>query len=127
MSKRDLTAPRSPRTRSVRTVALALLGAILASGDASGQVSLPPVQVPSLPPVESPIAVDETLASATRAADLKRLQELRLTRVRELLRKHRDVLEADPRGAVILRSEVLGVLDAEATVARPVRRRLPGE
>jgi subtilisin family serine protease len=52
----------------------------------------------------------------TGAADLKRLQELRLMRVRELLRKHRDVIEADPRGAPILRSEVLAFSPSSAAI-----------
>lgn len=74
---------------------------------ATAQMALPPVQVPGIPTVDLPVDVNETLSNATDRLDPRRLSDARLLRVRELIRTHRDVIEADPDGAPILRSEVL--------------------
>src|SRR5262245_34321941 len=83
-----------------------------------GQVSLPPVQVPGLPRVEPPIDVDETLSNTTRTLDPKNLRDLRQLRVRDLLRQHRDVVEADPQGAPMVRGEVLAFSPSTAVLER---------
>lgn len=89
-------------------VACAVLASTLAmSGDVCGQVSLPSVQVPGLPRVEAPVDLGDTVSSLSRTLDPRRLRDLRLLRVRDLIREHRDVIEADPQGAPILRGEVL--------------------
>jgi subtilisin family serine protease len=46
--------------------------------------------------------------------DPRQLRELRARRVRELLRRHSDVLETDPQGAPIVRGEVLALTSAAA-------------
>lgn len=45
------------------------------------------------------------------------LQGLRGLQVRELLRSHRDALEADPQGEAIVRARVLAVMPSEAALA----------
>ena len=62
-------------------------------------VRLPPVGVPNLPAATAPL--DATLS---RTDDVQALRELRRLHVRELLR-HRDVIEADPHGAPIVRGD----------------------
>lgn len=78
---------------------------VLAARLAGAQVTLP--QVPNLP-IQTPIDLDRTLNGAL-AANPERLLELRRLKIRDLLRTRRAVLEADPRGAPIIRSEVLAL------------------
>ncbi len=85
------------------------------TGDLRAQISLPSVPLPNLPRVDTPVDLDRTLNRATDTLDLR---ELRLNRVRNLIRTHRDVIEADPRGAPILRSEVLAFSPSEQAVER---------
>jgi subtilisin family serine protease len=81
---------------------------------AAAQAGLPAVRLPSLPPVGAaalpavgvPPLTGET-AAALGELDPGSLRELRQRRIRELLRRHRDVLEADPHGAPIVRGELL--------------------
>ncbi|MBB6092676.1 subtilisin family serine protease [Povalibacter uvarum] len=70
---------------------------------------LPQVQLPQLP-VETPLNVDGTLNRTLELADPERLRQLR---VRDLLRRNRDVVEADPRGAPIVRSEIAALSPTE--------------
>jgi len=71
-------------------------------------VRLPPVGVPNLPAATAPL--DATLS---RTDDVQALRELRRLHVRELLR-HRDVIEADPHGAPIVRGEILALAARDA-------------
>jgi len=97
----------------VRNVVLAglLLGV---AAQAAAQVGLPAVRLPNLPPVGVPAlpAVGVPPLTGEAAATLGQLDSaslrgLRQQRIRELLRRHRDVLEADPNGAPIVRGELL--------------------
>ncbi|HET9331808.1 MAG TPA: S8 family serine peptidase [Steroidobacteraceae bacterium] len=72
-------------------------------------VRLPAVGVPNVPAATAPL--DATLA---RADDVQALRELRHLHVRELLR-HRDVIEADPHGAPIVRGEILALAAEDAS------------
>lgn len=92
--------------KALRVIAVAMPTLLLAAGGARAQVSLP-VQVPNLPRIDTPVDLDRTVGQVTDRLDPRVLQSLRITRVRELLRKHRDVIEADPNGAPMRRSEVL--------------------
>src|SRR5688572_24260390 len=98
-------APYSPiAMRRIRTTgAWALLLLAWWSGALAQTL---PVHVPlpstPLPTGELVRGVDGVL----RAAPDQALREVRRLRVRELLRVNRQVLEADPRGAPILRNEV---------------------
>ncbi|HEY0767642.1 MAG TPA: S8 family serine peptidase [Steroidobacteraceae bacterium] len=97
----------------MRTIVLTLLLAIAAA--AAAQVGLPPVRLPELPGVRLPnlpaaglpLDIDKSAAALAGEIDPRRLRELRALRIRELLRRHRDVLEADPHGAPMVRGEVL--------------------
>jgi subtilisin family serine protease len=88
------------------------------SGSAFGQI-LPPVQVPNLPGLptgELNRTVDDTVNGTLRAADPQQLREVRRLRVRELLRNNRTGLEADPRGAPIVRSEIVALSPSPAAL-----------
>jgi subtilisin family serine protease len=80
------------------------------------QVSLPPVQVPNLPPVAG--ALEETLERPLNRLDPKLLRTLRETRLRTLLRENRDTIEADPTGAPMLRRQVLAFDPTPAALTR---------
>lgn len=92
---------------------MVLLGVV--SSPAQAQVSLP-VQVPGVPPVNLPGDLDQTVSGVTERLDRKRLSDVRPLRIREMLRTHRDVLEADPKGAPMLRSEVLAFSPSAAAL-----------
>lgn len=81
---------------------------------AAAQV-LPQVPVPNLP-VQLPVDINGTASTVTRQLDPKRLQDARLIRVQELIRRHRDTFEADPKGNAIIRSEVLAYSPSEASL-----------
>ncbi|HEX4619755.1 MAG TPA: hypothetical protein VH135_08490, partial [Steroidobacteraceae bacterium] len=102
-----------------------LLTALLscAAAAAPAQVRLPEVRLPNLPAVDVPAVSTQGLAPLTgdAAAALgelspSALRALRQQRIRELLRRHRDVLEADPRGAPIVRGEVLAFAPEESVL-----------
>jgi subtilisin family serine protease len=79
------------------------------------QIALPRVPVPDLP-AQLPVDVNGTVGAAAGQIDAKQLRGARLVRVRDLLRRNRDVLEADPEGAPIVRSEVLAFSPTEAAL-----------
>jgi subtilisin family serine protease len=103
-----------PKRRWHVWTALAL--AVLAPR-ALAQVALPSVRLPDLPilPTEE---LNTTLDGVLRTADPRQLRELRRLRVRELLRTNRAALEADPRGAPILRSEVVALSPTQEALDR---------
>jgi hypothetical protein len=70
-----------------------------AAATAIAQVSLPGVPLPRLPPVTQPVT--GTLRAAGSA-----LEDARTLQVRELLRRERATVEADPDGQPILRRQV---------------------
>jgi len=81
---------------------LRIVGIVAAAGAAAtaiAQVSLPGVPVPRLPPVTEPVA--GTVRTASSA-----LEQARNLQVRELLRRERLTVEADPQGQPILRRQV---------------------
>jgi hypothetical protein len=85
--------------------AITLMVLLGATQVAAAQVGLPAVRLPSLPAVGVPgSAVPGLLSANGQAADL---DELRQLRIRELLRRHADALEADPHGDAIVRGQVL--------------------
>jgi len=84
------------------------------SGSAFGQI-LPPVQLPTVPGLPTD-ELNRTVNGTLRAADPQQLREVRRLRVRELLRTNRTGLEADPRGAPILRNEVVALSPSPAAL-----------
>lgn len=104
--------------------ALALASLLLFAASATGQVTLPPVRLPQLPPAtlpdlpatSVPLDVGKSAAALAGEVDPRRLRELRVLRIGELLRRHRDVLEADPHGAPVVRGEVLALAPSAAAL-----------
>jgi hypothetical protein len=110
---------------------------IAATGNtAHAQLRLPsvnlPLQSPSLP--FGGELLRETGSRLDRIGELPELRQLRLGTVNKLLRRHRDALEADPRGDPVVRREILawspgkaGLAAAEAAGLTVLReRRLDG-
>ena len=95
----------------VRVLVASLL--VLAQA-AQAQIALPPVRLPGLPAVGLPVDVDKTLPAVSGALDPGRLQDLRKLRALDLIRRHPTVIEPDPNGAPIIRSEVLVFSPSEA-------------
>ncbi|HEY0684234.1 MAG TPA: S8 family serine peptidase [Steroidobacter sp.] len=100
-------------TKFIHVCAILLLAA---AGSARAQVGLP-VQVPNLPglPTDS---LNRTVNGVLDQADPRRLSELRQVRIRNLLRTNRTVLESDPRGAPIVRNEVVALSPTQAALDR---------
>src|ERR1700730_1846982 len=101
----------------------ALTWLLLIASTAGAQVGLPSVRLPQVPGVlpnlpapEVPLDVDKSAAALAGEVDPRRLRELRALRIRELLRRHRDVLEADPHGAPIVRGELLALSPSAAAL-----------
>lgn len=95
---------------------LLLLGLVaIAASPARAQIGLPPVQLPNLPVVDTQ-PLNRTVNGVLEQADPQRLRELRRLRIRSLLRTNRAVLEADPRGAPIVRNEVVALSPTQAAL-----------
>jgi hypothetical protein len=115
--------------------AVALLVFLLGSASAHAQLRLPSLNLP-LPqglPIDNHLVRDRVGALLDRTA-LPDLRELRLSEVSRLLRQHRRVLEADPRGDPIVRREILAWSPTPAALAAaaaagltPVREQRLGE
>ena len=90
---------------------LTLLLILSACAPAPAQIALPPVRVPSLP--APPLTALQPLERATALPEA----QLRRLKVRELLRRHRELLEEDPEGNPIVRGEVLLIAPSEPTLA----------
>ena len=95
---------------------LSLCLALGFAGSAVGQI-LPPVQLPNVPVLPTD-ELNRTVNGALRTADPQQLRELRRLRIRELLRTNRTGLEADPRGAPILRNEVVALSPSAEALER---------
>lgn len=87
-------------------------GACLA-GPAQAQLGVPRITLPTVP---RDLPRLPTPAAPETAQNLVPLQALRLSTVRQLLRDHADVLEADPAGEPARRAELLLVSPAQATL-----------
>jgi subtilisin family serine protease len=99
--------------------ALALLALLLGSAGAQAQLRLP--SLPNLPlpqggPLDTNLLRERAGGLLDRTA-LPDLRQLRLEQVGRLLRQHRGVLEADPRGEPIVRREILAWSPTPAALA----------
>jgi hypothetical protein len=86
---------------------------------AHAQLRLPSVNLP-LGQQLGPLDPDRLEASGKRLlakSELPELRSLRLDQVGALLRRHRDVLEADPRGEPVVRHEILAWSPSPAALA----------
>jgi hypothetical protein len=85
-----------------------LLCALAVCGNASAQLRLPSLNLPpnlgGLGPLDG---VRRPVERLVERVDLPDLRGLRLDQANQLLRRHPDVLEADPRGAPAVRGELL--------------------
>lgn len=100
------------------SAALALTLALGSTG-ASAQLRVPSLNLP-LPERLGPLDGSALRSRGERllgSADLIRLDELRLAQLDRLLRRHRDVLEADPRGEPVVRREILAWAPSPAGLA----------
>jgi hypothetical protein len=105
----------------------AILPLMLAQA-AQAQVAVPSVRVPGLPGGGLPsvgqpgsglsVNADRALPALGGGLDPRRLQDLRQLRVLELIRSHAKIIEADPNGAPILRSEVLAFSPSDALLEK---------
>lgn len=102
----------------------ALLLTILLLAPAAGAQILPRTPLPSLPGGLPgglglpPLGAQRTLG--TLADDADRLEDARRLNIHVLLRRHSDVVEADPSGDPIVRGEVLAYSPSDTTLSRAV-------
>jgi hypothetical protein len=90
----------------MRAIALTVL--LCVAQAAAAQVGLPAVRLPNLPNIPGSVAPDLLSANGMPAElDAQARGEVRQLRIRELLRRHADVLERDPHGDPIVRGQVL--------------------
>jgi subtilisin family serine protease len=82
-----------------------LLGALAVAGAASAQLRLPSLNLP--PALGALDALRPPVQQLVERVDLPDLRTLRQDQVGQLLRRHPDVLEADPHGEPALRGEIL--------------------
>lgn len=100
----------------------ALLAAALGiAAPAQAQLGLPRMNLPTLPTLPSPPRElqrlpDVTTGESARSALPLTLKSLRANTVRELLREHADVLEADPAGEPVRRQELLLIAPTQPIV-----------
>jgi hypothetical protein len=104
----------------IRPITIALACALATSG-ANAQLRLPQLQVPQLqlPQLQDPLGsglVRDSRRLLDRA-DAGDLRTLRLKQIDELLKRHGDVLEPDPRGAPVVRREILAWSPSEQGLA----------
>jgi hypothetical protein len=93
---------------------------LLAAQAASAQIALPAGRLPGLPQLQLPAALNPQVPQAADALDPPHLRDLRHVRIADLIRAHRAVIEADPNGAPVVRSEVL-VFSPEDTALERAR------
>jgi subtilisin family serine protease len=85
---------------------------------AEAQVALPGVRLPGGGLQALPLNAERTLSGVTNDLDPRRLEDLRLLHIRDLIRTHRREVEADPKGAPILRGEVVAFSPTDAALDR---------
>jgi hypothetical protein len=124
MRVRHFLIPRFDRYRRRRfSIASAAL-LFFCSADAGAQLRVPGVAAPaSLPTQSLPInnataQLGNTLNQVGTELDSQALSTLRGLRERELIRRHSDVIEADPNGAPIVRSQILAIAPSADALAQ---------
>ena len=106
-----------------RLAAIALVGAV---SSAAAQVHLPqvpqvPLQLPKIPAAPDLTSAPNTVVrGAQNVLDPGNLLDVRRLAIRDRLRQHRDVLESDPAGELIVRGEVV-VLSPSASALDAAR------
>lgn len=93
-----------------RLAAIVIVVLLGAASSAVAQLHLPqvPIQLPKVPSAPDLTTTPNTVVRGTQSIlDPGNLLELRRLAIRDRLRQHRDVLESDPAGELIVRSEVI--------------------
>jgi subtilase family protein len=88
-------------------VAFAMLSLVLMARAAHAQILRNPIPLPPLSKLDTNLGVDPTLRNPLPALSPRALNDLRVLRIRTLVRAHSDVLESDPHGDPIVRHELL--------------------
>lgn len=101
---------------------LIVLACSLAAGAAGAQLRLPQVQLPQLPQIPLQEGLDGNVVREPgrrllQRADVVDLRALRLNQIGDLLKRHRETLEADPRGEPVVRHEILAWSAGPAGIA----------
>jgi hypothetical protein len=111
--------PFSPIRARRPLLAVLALTIATSAGSASAQLRLPSINLPVPQPIGT-LGNDTLRASGERLRALRELpvvRDLRVEQVGKLLRQHRDVLEADPRGEPVVRREILAWSPSKAALA----------
>ncbi len=109
--------------RSISRAGALALFAALALGSHTTFAQLPNVQLPAVQLPNTPLPnlprVGDVAGNVTGAAGLniRPLEDLRQLRVRELLRTNRAVLERDPRGEPMMRSQLIAFSPSDEALA----------
>lgn len=109
------------RPLSRRLLQLALACVLCSAGAAQAQLGLPRLNLPQTlgqPGLDSLVRPAERLLDRAVPGEIK---GLRLGQVSELLRRHRDLLEADPRGEPVVRRELLATSPPPAVLREAAR------
>ncbi|MGX4642608.1 S8 family serine peptidase [Massilia sp. SYSU DXS3249] len=104
-----------------RLLQAALALVFCSAGPAQAQLRLPPLNLPQQlgqPGLDSLVRPAERLLDRVVPGDLG---GLRLGQVGELLRRHRDLIELDPRGEPVVRREILASTPDPATLREAAR------
>ena len=107
---------RESQIMSWKCRVIAGLASALAVASAAAQVRLPQVTVPPAPTVTN--TVGETVGAANRMLGSVELREVRKLQIRDLLRRHRDVLERGPDGEPVVRREVLSFEPSQESIEK---------
>jgi subtilisin family serine protease len=89
----------------------------LASQAVFAQLGLPTARLPSLPQLPPAQTLTQQLPTATDTLDAPDLRDLRQLRIRALLAAHGALIERDPHGEPIVRSEILVFSPADSALA----------
>ncbi len=100
-----------------------LLAILLLGPAAEAQIGVPRVPLPGLPigvpgGLPAALGLPAGVRPALTADELGRLEGARKALIAQLLRRHADVLEADPHGNPIVRGEVLALSPTDVALAR---------
>lgn len=91
-----------------RLVSVLLLAAATTAAAQLHLPQVPPLQLPKIPSAPDLTAAPTTVVHGARSVlDPGNLLDVRSLAIRDRLRQHRDVLESDPAGELIVRSEVI--------------------
>lgn len=98
--------------------AVAVAGAMCSPIATHAQTLRSPIPLPNLPPLSGQLGIGSALREPPSSLSPQRLEDLRVVRLRTLVRAHADVLETGPGGAPIVRREILAWSPSAAGLAQ---------